>query len=61
LNTRPIVCGVIFRLGRSGVSWRRRVDRKRRAFAFPLGELLVTLPRIPDRVISASNSTISAS
>ena len=43
-------------LGRSGASWRRRVDRCRRA-----GRPGATFPRTPDLVISSSSSRMSSS
>jgi hypothetical protein len=53
----PIVCGLIFRLGKSGASWRRRVDRRRRARGLPGS----ALPRSPERLISWSRSVSVAS
>ncbi len=54
------------RLGRSGVSWRSRVDRVRRACGFrssvPLVPVVrVRLPRMPVLASSSSSSPISAS
>ena len=49
--------GLTVLLGRSGVSWRRRVDRCRRT-GLPAGS---TFPRTPDLVISSSSSRMSSS
>ena len=52
-----MVRGSIFLRGRSGASWRRRVDRCRRVFCWPGSGW----PRMPVRASSSSSSPMSAS